>query len=249
MLEQERHKKILQLLEERPVIRLQELIENIGASESTIRRDLIELEHRKRLKRVHGGASRLQGKLAESSMAEKTSKNLQEKQSIGRLAASLVQPDDTIYLDAGSTVYEMIRHLPPAITVVTNGITHLDALLEAGCKTILTGGTAKPSTKALIGRGALSALARYRFDKCFLGVNALHPEYGLTTPDEEEAAVKEMALSLSRESYALADPSKFFEVSFARFAELDEVTVLSTHGSLETLQSFPESLKRMVTSP
>ncbi|MDW0110630.1 DeoR/GlpR family DNA-binding transcription regulator [Sporosarcina aquimarina] len=243
MLEAERHHLILQLLSQNQTVRLHEIASETGASESTIRRDLIELENQKKLKRIHGGAAKLQGKLQEATMSEKTSKNLHSKQQIGQAGASCVESGDTIYLDAGSTAFEMIAYLPPSIIVVTNGISHTDALLEQGCKTILTGGIAKPSTKALVGRGALSSLQQYRFDKCFLGVNGIHPEYGCTTPDEEEAQLKELAIHLSRESYLLADHSKFQEVAFARFADCTQTTIVTTSESSESMHMFPKETR------
>lgn len=243
MLETERHHLILKMLQHNQTVRLQDIATETGSSESTIRRDLIELEHQKKLKRIHGGAAKLQGKLQESSMSEKTSKNLQTKQQIGQIAASYIEEGDTVYLDAGSTVFEMIPFLPPSIIVVTNGISHTDALLARGCKTILTGGIAKPSTKALIGRGAVHSLQHYRFDKCFLGVNGIHPDYGFTTPDEEEAQIKELAIQLSREAYILADHSKFQEVAFAKFADLTQAIVVTTSESSESLQAFPKNTK------
>lgn len=246
MLETERHHLILKMLQHNQTVRLQDVATETGSSESTIRRDLIELERQKKLQRIHGGAAKLQGKLQESSMSEKTSKNLQTKQQIGQAAAALIEEGDTVYLDAGSTVYEMIPFLPPSIIVVTNGISHTDALLARGCKTILTGGIAKPSTKALIGRGAVHSLQHYRFDKCFLGVNGIHPDYGFTTPDEEEAQIKELAIQLSREAYILADHSKFQEVAFAQFADLTQAIVVTTSESSESLHAFPTNTKLKV---
>lgn len=243
MLEAERHHIISELLSLNNTVRIQDIIDATSASESTIRRDLIELEQQKKLKRIHGGAVKLQGKLQESTMTEKTFKNLQLKQKIAQLAASYIKQGDTVYLDAGSSVFEMIPYLPPSIIVVTNGVSHIDALLEHGCKTILTGGVAKPSTKALIGRGALSSLQHYHFDKCFLGTNGVHPDYGLTTPDEEEAQVKELAIHLSREAYVLADHSKFQEVAFATFADLSQTVIITTSESEEFLSDFPSNTK------
>ena len=239
MLEAERHYLIVELLSHNQTVRMQEIIDVTNASESTIRRDLIELEKQKKLKRIHGGAVKLQGKLQESTMSEKTFKNLHVKQKIAQAAASIIREGDTVYLDAGSSVFEMIPYLPYSIIVVTNGVSHIDALLERGCKTILTGGIAKPSTKALIGRGALSSLQQYRFDKCFLGTNGVHPDYGLTTPDEEEAQIKELAIHLSRDSYILADHSKFQEVAFAKFADLAEATLITSSESSDFLEDFP----------
>lgn len=224
----ERHRLILQALKEKNVVKIQELVDITNTSESTIRRDLSQLEEQKFLKRIHGGASRLQGKLAEPSMIEKSSKNLQEKRKIAEFAASLVEEGDSIYLDAGSTIREMIEFLPiKDIAVVTNGLMHIVPLLNRGIPTYLIGGYVKPKTNAFIGRGALTGLEHYRFDKCFIGVNGIHPQFGFTTPDQEEAMVKQKALSLSREAFVLADSSKFAEISFAKITDITKAMIIT----------------------
>lgn len=227
MLTPERHRLILQLLKEKGIIKIQEIMELTCSSESTIRRDLSQLEEQKFLKRIHGGASRLQGKLQEPSMMEKSSKNLHEKQLIAKYAAGLVEEGDCIYLDAGSTIFEMIDSLPNDIVVVTNGFMHLPGLLNKGISTFLIGGFAKQKTNALIGRGALESLEFYRFDKCFMGVNGIHPQFGFTTPDQEEAMVKQKAVFLSREAFVLADSTKFSEISFAKIADIHEASIIT----------------------
>ncbi|WP_075981887.1 DeoR/GlpR family DNA-binding transcription regulator [Bacillus massilinigeriensis] len=249
MLTPERHRIILQLLKEKNIVKIAELVEATDTSESTIRRDLTQLEQEKYLKRIHGGAARLQGKLEELSMTEKAVKNNQEKQKIGQYAANLVEEGDCIYLDAGSTIYEMIQYLPKDIVVVTNGLTHVNALIERGIHTYLLGGYAKPITKALIGRGALSSLELYRFDKCFLGVNGIHPQMGYTTPDQEEAMIKNVAVSLAREVFVVSDSSKFSEISFAKIAELHEATIITNEldSDLEAQYSSKTTIK-VVTS-
>ncbi|MCL6571401.1 MAG: DeoR/GlpR family DNA-binding transcription regulator [Bacillus sp. (in: Bacteria)] len=239
MLTPERHRMILQLLKEKNIVEIHEIMEITSTSESTIRRDLSQLEDQKFLKRIHGGASRLQGKLQEPSMIEKSSKNHQEKRMIAQYAASLVEAGDCIYLDAGSTVIEMIEFLPSInIVVVTNGLTHVAPLLNKGISTFLIGGFAKPKTNALIGRGALVSLDLYRFDKCFMGVNGIHPKFGYTTPDQEEAMVKQKAISLSREAYVLTDNTKFAEISFAKIAEIHEASIITNELDNETQQQY-----------
>ncbi|MED3625443.1 DeoR/GlpR family DNA-binding transcription regulator [Neobacillus thermocopriae] len=228
MLTPERHQIILQLLKEKGIVKIQEIMELTNSSESTIRRDLSQLEEQKFLKRIHGGASRLQGKLQELSMIEKSSKNLQEKRMIAKYAASLVEEGDCIYLDAGSTVFEMIQYLPlKDLVVVTNGFMHLPELISKGITTYILGGLAKSKTNAIIGRSALESLDLYRFDKCFMGVNGIHPQFGYTTPDQEEAMVKQKAISLSREAFVLADNTKFSEISFAKIADIHEATIVT----------------------
>lgn len=228
MLTPERHQLILQIIKEKPIVKIQELVDLTEASESTIRRDLTVLEEGKFLKRVHGGAARLRGKLQEPSMVEKSTKNLQEKKQIAQYAASLVEEGDSIYLDAGSTIMEVLNFLPAKeIVVVTNGLMHLPHLLERNIETYVIGGYAKPKTNAIIGRGALASLEQYRFDKCFLGVNGVHPDSGYTTPDQEEAMIKQKAISLSREVFVLADETKFTEIAFAKIADLHQASIIT----------------------
>jgi DeoR family transcriptional regulator, fructose operon transcriptional repressor len=237
MLTEERHRIILNLLKEKEAIKIQEIAEQTAASESTIRRDLTQLEHEKYLKRVHGGAARLQGKLKELTVSEKTSKSLHEKSVIARYAASLVEEGDCIFLDAGTTTLGMVEFLPEIdIVIVTNGLTHVDALLQKGFKTYIVGGSVKPTTKAMIGSGANESLQKYRFDKAFLGTNGVHPQYGYTTPDPEEAQIKKTAIELSREAMVLADDTKFGEIAFSKIADLEKATVI-TNGTTDDLDS------------
>lgn len=249
MLTPERHQIILSLLKEKQTVKIQELVELTKASESTIRRDLIQLEKGKFLKRIHGGAARLQGKLQEPSMTEKSSKNLQEKRLIAKYAASLVEKGDCIYLDAGSTVMQMIPYLPEDIVVVTNGLTHIGPLFEKRIETYVIGGYAKPKTNAVIGRGALASLGMYRFDKSFMGVNGIHPEYGFTTPDPEEALIKQTAISLSREAYVLADHTKFSEIAFAKIADIHEAAIITDGLDKEVAGQYENKTRIEVVTP
>ncbi len=249
LLEPERHQIILEALKKKNTVKLQELVELTNSSESTIRRDLTQLEQRKFLKRVHGGAARLQGKLQEPTMTEKSSRNLQAKRLISQYAGSLVEEGDCIYLDAGSTIFEMIPYLPNDIVVVTNGLMHINSLIDKNIKTYLIGGYIKPTTKAMIGRGALESIEKYRFDKCFMGVNGIHTQFGYTTPDQEEALIKQLAISLSREAFVVADESKFSEIAFSKIAELNEATIITNELDSDTKKQYLCKTKiKVVTS-
>ncbi|MCH1625926.1 DeoR/GlpR family DNA-binding transcription regulator [Ferdinandcohnia quinoae] len=246
MLTPERHQIIVDLLKQKGVVKLQELVERTDSSESTIRRDLMQLEEANKLKRVHGGAELIQGKRSEPSYQEKSAKNLQQKEMIAKYAASLVNDGDSIFLDAGSTTMQMIPYLNQKdITVVTNGVNLIEELLEKEITTYLIGGMVKKRTKALIGSGAITGLKGYRFDKCFIGVNGIDLHYGYTTPDPEEALLKQTAMSLSREKYIVADHSKFGEVSFAKIAELQEAVIITD----KVINKYSEYTKiKVVTS-
>ncbi|ANU28519.1 DeoR/GlpR family DNA-binding transcription regulator [Planococcus versutus] len=227
MLTNERHQYILQLLEEKQTVKIQELVEFTGASESTIRRDLTDLEQVDKLTRVFGGATLTGKNLLEPSISDKSTQLLKEKISIARFAGSFVQQGDSVYLDAGTTTFQVIPFLKDKkVVVVTNGLTLVDALNEQGITTYLIGGLMKSRTGAFVGSQTIQALKNYRFDVCFLGVNGFHADYGYTTPDPEEAAVKQLASSLARKTYVLADHSKHNKISFAKIMDLERATLI-----------------------
>lgn len=130
------------------------------------------------------------------------------------------------------------------IVVVTNGLNLVELLLKKGIRTYLIGGFVKPKTNAMVGRGAIESIRQYRFDKAFIGTNGVHPQYGLTTPDPEEAQVKKQAIDLSREAYVLADEEKFGEISFSKIAEIDEVIIIT--NSLEDDQKVSFANQTMI---
>lgn len=241
LLTSERHQAILQLVKEKEIVKLQDLIEEVDASESTIRRDLSQLEEQQLLKRVHGGASLLRKNRLELSVPEKSSKNIQEKKEIAQYAASLVEEGDCIYLDAGTTLFEMIPYLTEKdIVIVTNGLMHLPLLIENRMSVYLVGGKVKHHTGALIGKGAILSLKQYYFDKCFIGVNGIHLQHGYTTPDTEEALIKQTAMSLSREAFIIADDSKLSETSFAKIADIHEAAIITNEHDESEWQLYKE---------
>lgn len=250
MLTPERHRIILELLAENEVVKLQDFVDATNSSESTIRRDLSQLEVEKKLKRVHGGASLLNQKGEELSVLEKSTKNVVEKEAIAKYAASLIRDNDCIFLDAGTTAYMMIPYIKAqGVKVVTNGLTHLEALLEYNIDTYLIGGFIKQKTRALIGRGAIEGLEQYNFDKSFIGANGIHIEYGFTTPDPEEAAVKKRAMKMSQDSYILSDHTKFNEVTFSKIAELKQATIITNETDEDILVEFKKKTTIKVVTP
>ncbi|PQD96633.1 DeoR family transcriptional regulator [Pradoshia eiseniae] len=229
MLTPERHQYIIDKIKQEGFVKIQKLIKELNASESTIRRDLSQLEEMQLLKRVHGGAESVKKRGQEATITEKSTRHLQEKKAIAKYAAGLIEEGDCIYLDAGTTTLEMIPYIKDkAITVVTNGIQQAAALKDCDIITYLIGGRIKKSTNALIGSQAIQNLTYYRFDKCFLGMNGIHPEWGYSTPDPEEAVLKKSAIDLGKESYVLADYSKLGETSFSKVAELSQASIITS---------------------
>ncbi|RKD21406.1 transcriptional regulator, DeoR family [Caminicella sporogenes DSM 14501] len=248
MLTEERYQIILETLKKKGIVKIHELVKLTNTSESTIRRDLTYLESINQLKRIHGGATLLKGRFNEPSYSEKQIQNIDKKSVIAKYAASLIDEGDCIYLDAGTTTYEVIKYIDKKdIVVVTNGLKHIDELIERNISAYILGGKIKARTKAVIGSDALKNLEKFRFDKCFIGINGIHPEYGFTTPDSEEAILKETAINLSREVFVLADESKFGEVAFVKVADLRKAEII-TNEEPEDLERYMDKTKVKVVT-
>ncbi|MBG9981162.1 DeoR/GlpR transcriptional regulator [Facklamia sp. DSM 111018] len=239
MLTEERHRQILQALETKTFLTVKELVEALQVSESTIRRDLSLLEEGDYLVRVHGGAKRGQGLADEPDVNQKMALNPELKSKMAKKAVSLIEAEETIYVDAGTSTYALLQALDLTdVRVITNGIDHAQLCLEKGIETRLLGGKIKSETRAIIGLTALDQIRSYHFHKAFLGINGIDLQYGLTTPDEEEAMIKQAGIQMANRTFVLADVSKFDQVAFAKVGDLDEVTIISSGMNAQMLSNY-----------
>ena len=231
MLAEERYNEILRLVNEKKTVTVQELTEVLDTSESTIRRDLTTLHKKGSLIKVHGGATALsvEGMTRDASLTVRRDMNIEEKVAIAKYSAALIDKDDFVYLDAGSSVDLMIDYIVEQEAIyVTNAIGHAQKLLQKGCRVFLLGGELKEVTEAIVGAQAIDSLKRYNFTKGFFGANGVHRERGLTTPDITEALVKEKAMEQCANRYVLADSTKINQISSVTFAGFEEGMILTT---------------------
>lgn len=158
MLAEERYNEILRLVNDKKTVTVQELTEQLDTSESTIRRDLTALHRKGSLIKVHGGATavNLEPMTKDASLSVRRDLNIEEKVAIARHAASLIEKDDFVYMDAGSSVDLLIDHITePDAVFVTNAIGHAQKLLKKGCRVYLLGGELKEATEAIVGAEAI----------------------------------------------------------------------------------------------
>ena len=232
MLAEQRHARILEELTRRRAVTVTELCGEIGASEATIRRDLNELAQQGLLQKVHGGAVLAEGRFEreEPDVNTKRTRQQAEKERIARYAATLVDDDDVVYLDAGTTTMAMAEHLSASRAIfVTNGLNCAQLLMEKGMQVYMLGGRIKANTQAVIGTGALQGLERFNFTKAFMGANGVALRQGFTTPDPEEAAVKNRASEQAYLTYVLADSSKFSKIYAASMFPLRRACIITDH--------------------
>lgn len=231
MLTKQRHELILKLLEERGSITVSEAKELLGASESTVRRDIVALDAAGRLVKVFGGAVALEeGEIAtyEYTVAQRFELNREEKQRIAGYAAAFITPDDFVYLDAGTTTAHLLDQIEKnGATFVTNAVAHAQRLAARGIRVFLIGGELKASTEAIIGNQAMRTIQGYHFTKGFFGTNAVTKKSGCTTPDANEATVKRTAMEQCRACYVLCDHTKFDLTSAVTFAPFYGTTFIT----------------------
>ncbi|MST72586.1 DeoR/GlpR family DNA-binding transcription regulator [Olsenella porci] len=232
MLAQERLSRIVRMVGERGTATVSDLAQATGASESTIRRDLDRLHEANRLVKVHGGAMAMEAAhlTRDLTLAERHGLHAGEKLAIARHAASLVGPDDFVYLDCGATVERLVDQLSPSCgaTFATNSVEHAMRLAAKGLAVIVLGGRLTSATAALTGPDTLEAVARYHFTLGFWGSNGITEECGYTVQDRGEAAVKSAALAHCARGFVLADASKLGRTSLITYAPLSSATLVTS---------------------
>lgn len=237
LLTEERYSVILEMVKQNKSVKLPELCERLGASESTVRRDLTQLDEKGLLKKVHGGAISAEDhsfSVVEQDVEAKSKLFNEEKIAIARYAASLVEDGDFVFLDAGTTTGYMIDFLPEKnVTFVTNAFVHAKRLAQRGFTVYIPAGEIKLTTEAIVGAECVNSLQSYNFTKSFLGANGISLAAGVSTPDRNEASVKSTAVQNSRIAYILSDHSKFGQISAVTFAKLGRVRLITDKLSEE----------------
>ena len=232
MLTEERYSKILECLNEYKTVTVARLVETLGVSESTIRRDLNSLSSMKKIVKVHGGATVLNESFNfnEHTVEDKEKMFSDEKTAIAKYAAETIRPNDFVFIDAGTTTDKMIDFITEtSATFVTNGFSHARRLARKKLKVYIVGGRLKASTEAVIGTECVEELKKFNFNKCYMGANGISLTAGFTTPDTDEASVKRAVVEHSYVAYVLADHSKFNQVSSVTFAQVDKACIITDY--------------------
>jgi len=244
MLPAERKRTIVQLVTEQDGCSVATLAEELEFSKATIRRDLQDLETEGRIERSHGGAVPVSSAGRERSYDQREVDRLEAKQAIAARASEEIRDGHVVCFDAGTTTTEVARAAPDNGFVGVTNMPDLSLeLADTGVDVKLTGGTVRSRSHACVGPAAESFLHQRNFDLLFLGTNGITADTGLSTPDEDEAAVKRAMVANARRVVLVADSSKFGERSFVTVADLDAVDLFVTDEPLpgELADAFAET--------
>jgi DeoR/GlpR family transcriptional regulator of sugar metabolism len=243
---EERHARILALLDERGRVRNTELAMLLGVTEPTIRKDVADLARQGRLHRTHGGALAMRPAI-EPDMPARVVRNPEVKTRIARACLAMISPGDAVYLDTGSTVLRIAELLvdaidagtgPRNVNVLTNAMPVAGAIADrSGVRHTVLGGTYRPAGECFVGPLTLADLDSFTVNIAFLGVTGLTAQ-GLTVADLNEAQVKRTVISRARRVVVAMDSSKLGAADFARVCSLDEVSAIVTDAPNPYLQQL-----------
>ena len=238
----ERQNQILQLIARLSRITINEVCETFSVSQATARRDLEALSSLGKIQRVHGGAIPVRQAIPEPPIMVRSGEQEGEKQRIGRLAASLIQDGEAVFLGSSTTVLEVAKNLRDRhdLTVLSNSLPVINILAGLpGITLVSLGGVLRKSELSFIGHITEGSLAEVHADKVFFGVRAMSLEHGLTNDYLPETLTDRAILGMGGQVIIVADYTKFGRVSTAFLAPLSAIHTLVTDS-----QAPPEFLVR-----
>ncbi|MDR3336590.1 MAG: DeoR/GlpR family DNA-binding transcription regulator [Treponema sp.] len=235
MFPEQRREKIIELLRENGSCRVQELKNIFQVSEPTIRQDLEAMEGAGLITRQHGGAFISNYSSFATGIQLERHNNMDLKALISAKAAEFVSSGDSIILDSGTTVTEMIKHLTNKknLNIVTPAINITLALGKEPTNTILmTGGEFKAPTLSLTGEKSTAVFDDLYVEKLFLAAGGFSLEAGLTYPSFTDLSLKKAMINSAKTVYLLVDSSKLEKVLFASLGCLDKINYLITDSGI-----------------
>jgi len=235
VLNEERRRAILDILERDGRVLVVDLARHFRTSQVTVRKDLEILHAQGRVHRTHGGALPAQeSALEDPSLREKEKLHRKEKLKIAEAATRMVKEGQVVILDSGTTTTAIARALRAFVnlTVVTNAVNIAAELAGSTLEVILTGGTLRKNSFSLVGPIAEETLHGLNGDILFLGVDGFDVHYGLSTPNLLEAKVNRAMMDVARVAVAVCDSSKFGRRSLSTIAPTSAVQSVITDRSI-----------------
>jgi len=235
-----RKNAIMRMLSVNDSLKFDELVKNLNVSEATIRRTLVKLEEEEKIIRTHSGVKLFYPKPSIYLFNKKSSINIEQKIAIGKAAAKLVESNEVVFLDSGTTVLRVAEAVTLRVkseqlknlTVITNSIAVAEVLGDY-CKMILLGGRIRLYRKDVCGPLVEKNIKIFRAHKAFIGADGLTLEEGLMTTDEYTSKIDEEMINRSEQAILVADSTKFNMPSFLSYAHLKDIDICITDKGID----------------
>lgn len=238
MLGEERRRKILELLERSGRVLVNDLAGRFRVSTVTIRGDLEFLAGQGALVRSHGGAVSRVDSVPDYPLKLKEGLHKTEKQRIGAAAAKLIQSQQTVILDSGTTTAEVARSLRvsdlESLTVITNALNIAGLLAEVqNVNLVMLGGVMRHVSYSFVGPQTEQMLKDLHAHHFFLGVDGFDLDFGPSTPDILEAQLNSSMIRAARQVTLVADSSKFGRRSLSSICPTNLIHRVITDTGIE----------------
>jgi len=236
MIADNRKKKISDLIKKDGTVKVAELSRLFEVSEVTIRNDLADMESKGLLSRVHGGAISSYKPYYSMDLSQRLEINQTEKASIAKKIASMIEPNDTVMLNSGTTTLLVFRSFPADynLNIVTNSIAiALEASVNPNYNIILVGGSINTKYQFSYGTDAINQLRNYHADKLILSVDGIDAVHGFTTFYDKEAEIDKTMIEQSSCRIIAADHSKFHRRTFVKISDLSIADRIVTNSALD----------------
>lgn len=233
MLAVERMAKIIDITNKNGAVKVEQLAKELDVSEMTIRRDLEKCKRSGSIQRCHGGAISKYNILHEMDYDDKRLVHQDAKKKIASTCAQFVTESSTVYLDAGTTTFEIAQIIKsvPDLTILTNDLLIAVSLLKSNVKLIVPGGEIQKSTGSMLGNITQQVMDSICVDISFLGTMSIDDSFNSLSPTIEKAFLKRLIMQNSSASYLVADASKFNQRALYKINALSEYTGVITDKS------------------
>ncbi|MGH0052160.1 MAG: DeoR/GlpR family DNA-binding transcription regulator [Sphaerochaetaceae bacterium] len=229
---------LLSIINSQNFATIKQLAAEVGVSEMTIRRDLLQLENDKLVKSVYGGVTpiHIKGKPINTyTLKSEQSKNWDQKLAIAKKATEYIEPNDVVFFDTGSTVQALAEQMTNehSYTFISSSLNTLSVLAQLKNSTVITpGGVFSYKPKVFYDLDTVTAIKKYRGNKCFIGATGYELDLGITCAYPEDAPIKQAMMDCSKMKILLIDSSKFGFVSTCKFASIEQFSLVITDQNI-----------------
>ncbi|WP_366141293.1 DeoR/GlpR family DNA-binding transcription regulator [uncultured Rossellomorea sp.] len=248
----ERRQRIMDLLKEKKVLKHAELTEELGISIDTLRRDLNILSENREIEKIYGGIKLLEDDFGESAMADRMVSRLEEKESIARRCNEQIQEGDCIYIDSGSTTYQLAKAIKNRknLTVVTNSLPVITELINSEIELIIIGGKIRRHESSVVAYDYIFNFDELNILKAFVCASGITTERGISDYNLEEAVTRKKIIEISKKVYVAADHTKFGKEVTVRIAPLQKVDYIVTDGNIgsDWIEEFSTCKTKLLVS-
>ncbi len=239
----ERQRELLSIINSRGIVSIQELAEQTEVSESTLRRDLRKLEQESQIRIGRGGVAALGGSSQSLGAVYMPQEHQAEKSRVGAKAAELLEDNETVFFDCGSTILEMVKAVDPKcrFTCITNSLAVANAMCDKPqVEVIILGGAVNVHDKSVTGSMAINNLREFHIDRYFLGAAGVSEDKGVTGFNLNLIEVRRRVVELCNQVTVIVDTAKFSKTGMSRVMSIDTVDRIVTNSEV------PQEVQQML---